>query len=130
MFNALHQPRAGYHLLRVAVAAMMLMHGVSKVLNGVAGIERMLVAHGLPSWVAYGVYLGEVVAPLLVIANRFVGPAALVMAVNMLFAIGLAHAGDILTLRNTGAWGIELQALFLVGSIAIALQAPPARVRG
>ena len=101
-----------------------------KLLNGVGGIERMLTANGVPGWVAYGAYIGEVVAPLLVIANRFVGPAALVMAVNMLFAISLAHANDVLTLGKSGGWGIELQALFLFGSVAIALLAPPSRWRG
>jgi putative oxidoreductase len=124
MLTALHQPRAAYHLLRLSVAGMMLFHGISKVLNGIGGIESRVVASGMPAFVAYGVYLGEVVAPLLLIANVWVQGAAIVMAVNMLFAIGLAHAGDVFALRR-GAWAIELQALFLVGSVAVALLARP-----
>ena len=95
MLTALHQPRAAYHLLRLSVAGMMLFHGISKVLHGIGGIEARVVSHGLPAWLAYGVYVGEVLAPLLLIANVWVQGAAIVMAVNMLFAIFLAHAGDV-----------------------------------
>ena len=130
MLKLLHHPRVGFHILRLAVAGMMLLHGIAKLMKGVDGIEGMLVSKGLPGWLAYGALIGEVVAPLLVIANVFVGPAALVMAVNMLFAVGLAHAGQVLALGRSGGWAIELQALFLFGSIAIALMAPPSRVRG
>ena len=124
MLTALHQPRAAYHLLRLSVAAMMLLHGISKVLHGIGGIEARVVSHGLPAWLAYGVYVGEVLAPLLLLANFWVQGAAIVMAVNMVFAIFLAHAGDVFALRR-GAWAIELQALFLVGSVAVALMARP-----
>jgi len=124
MLTALHQPRAAYHLLRLSVAGMMLFHGISKVLHGIGGIEARVVSHGLPAWLAHGVYVGEVLAPLLLIANVWVQGAAIVMAVNMLFAIFLAHAGDVFALRR-GAWAIELQALFLVGSVAVALMARP-----
>ena len=124
MLTALHQPRAAYHLLRLSVAAMMLLHGISKVLHGIGGIEARVVSHGFPAWLAYGVYVGEVLAPLLLLANFWVQGAAIVMAVNMLFAIFLAHAGDVFALRR-GAWAIELQALFLVGSLAVALMARP-----
>jgi len=103
---------------------MMLLHGISKVLHGIGGIEARVVSHGFPAWLAYGVYVGEVLAPLLLLANFWVQGAAIVMAVNMLFAIFLAHAGDVFALRR-GAWAIELQALFLVGSVAVALMARP-----
>ena len=125
MITALHQPRLAYHLLRLSLAAMMLMHGIAKLVNGIGGIQNLVAARGLPPAVAYGVYLGEVVAPVLVLANLWVQPAAFVMAVNMVFAIALAHAGDMLTLRRTGAWGIEGQALFLFGSLAVTLLARP-----
>ncbi|HUG22354.1 DoxX family protein [Piscinibacter sp.] len=125
MTNVLHHPRIGYHLLRLSVAAMMLLHGIAKLMNGIDGIERMVVGKGLPAFVAYGVFIGEVLAPLLVLAGVWVGPAALLMAVNMVFAIGLAHTHEVLTLGKQGGWAIELQGLFFVSSLAIALMAPP-----
>jgi putative oxidoreductase len=125
MLTLLHQPRLGFHVLRLSVAGLMLMHGIAKLLRGVGGIEQMLVAKGLPGWFAYGAYVGEVLAPLLVIAGFWVQPAALLMAVNMLFAIYLAHAHEIVALGRGGGWAIELQALFLFGSVSIALLARP-----
>ena len=127
LLNALYHPKLGLLILRWSVAGLMLLHGVAKLTKGVAGIEGMLTQAGLPAFVAYGVFIGEILAPLLVIAGFYVGPAALVMAVNMVFAIGLAHMGDLFALGKTGGWALELQGLFLFGSLAIALLAPPSR---
>jgi putative oxidoreductase len=114
---------AGYFLLRWAVAGMMLFHGVSKLVNGVASIQGMLAHAGLPGFIAYGVLVGEVLAPVLVLANRFVAPAAAVMAFNMAVAVALAHASQFFALGRAGGWVLELQGLFFFGSLAIALLA-------
>jgi len=42
----------------------------------------------------------------------------------MLFAIGLAHSGDLLRVTKTGGWAIELQAFFLFTALAIMLMGP------
>ena len=111
----------GKLLLRLAVGFLMLLHGIAKMTNGVDGIEGMLLKHDLPGAIAYGAYIGEVIAPLFVIIGLFTRPAALVMAVNMLFAVGLAHAEQLFQLGKQGGWALELQGLFLFGSLAIAL---------
>lgn len=54
---------AGKLLLRLAVGGLMLFHGLHKLIDGVDGISGMLVAKGLPGFIAYGVLVGEVVAP-------------------------------------------------------------------
>jgi putative oxidoreductase len=127
LLNALYHPKAGFLILRLSVAGLMLLHGIAKLMNGVAGIQGMLGKAGLPASVAYGVFLGEVIAPLMVIAGFWVGPAAIVMAINMVFAIVLAHSHQLFEITKTGGWALELQGLFLFGSIAIALMAPPSR---
>ena len=124
-FSAFHRPDAGFFILRWAVAGLMLFHGISKLLQGVAPIEGMLAGMGLPTFIAYGVLIGEVVAPLLVMANILVVPAALVMAFSMVVAVALAHGAQIFTLGKTGGWALELQGLYFFGSVAIALLAPP-----
>lgn len=111
----------GKLILRLAVAILMLMHGVAKLTNGIEPIAGMLTQHGLPPELAYGAYIGEVLAPLFVIMGLWTRPAALLMAVNMLFAIGLAHANDIFALGEQGGWALELQGFYLFGAIAIAL---------
>jgi putative oxidoreductase len=114
---------AGVLLLRWTVAGLMLLHGVAKLRSGVAGIESMLASHGLPTWIAYGVFIGEIAAPLFVVVGVFVCTAALVMAFNMAVAVALAHQAQLFTLGKSGAYALELQAFFFLGSIAIALLA-------
>src|SRR5512133_1623136 len=112
LFSAFHRPIAGFFLLRLAVAGLMLLHGISKLMHGLGPIEGMLVNAGLPAFIAYGVLIGEVIAPLLVLANRFVVPAALVMAFNMIVAVALAHSSQVFTLGKAGGWALELQGLY------------------
>lgn len=126
-FSWFHQPVVGFFILRWTVAGLMLLHGIAKLLNGVAPIEGMLAGFGLPTFLAYGVLIGEVLAPLLVLANIMVVPAALLMAFNMVVAVALAHSSDFFTLSKNGGWALELQAMYFFGSVAIALLAPPRR---
>ena len=128
LLDVLHRPALGHLLLRWGLAILMLFHGWSKVTRGVRGIEGLLAGAGLPTWIAYGVYVGEIVAPLLLLAGVFVGPAAIVIAINMVFAIALAHPGDVFALGRNGALALELQYVFLLAAIAVALTAP--RTRG
>ena len=74
---------AGKLLLRLAVGGLMLFHGLHKLIDGVDGISGMLVAKGLPGFIAYGVLVGEVVAPCLLILGVLTRPAALVLAFTM-----------------------------------------------
>ena len=115
--------RAGVLLLRFTVAGLMLFHGVAKLRNGLGGIESLLSGAGLPTWFAYGVLIGEILAPLLIMAGVWVRPAAWFVAINMVVAVGLAHPSQLFTLGKSGAYGLEVQAFFFFGAIAIALLA-------
>jgi putative oxidoreductase len=119
----LRHQHPGVLVLRFTVAGLMLFHGVAKLRNGLAGIESLLSGSGLPTWLAHGVLIGEIVAPLLIIAGVWVRPAAWIMAINMVIAVGLAHPSQLFTIGRTGGYGLELQAFFLFGSIAVALLA-------
>ena len=121
-----HQ-RPGVLLLRFTVAGLMLFHGVAKLRNGLGGIESLLAESGLPTWIAYGVLVGEVLAPLLVIAGVWVRAAAWIMAINMIVAVGLAHPSELFELGRTGGYRLELQAFFFFCSVAIALLVDPKR---
>ena len=102
----------------------MLFHGIAKARGGVDGIEGMLEAKGLPAAMAYGAYVGELVAPLLLIAGVFVAPAALLVAFTMVIALYTAHSGDFLTISPYGAWAVETPMFFLVSSLVIVLLGP------
>jgi putative oxidoreductase len=114
----------GKALLRVAVGGLMLLHGVHKLGHGISGIVASVGQHGMPAAVAYGVYVGEVIAPVLVLIGLFTRPAALVIAFNMLVAVSLVHSAQVFSLGKGGEWGIELQALYGLSAIAIALLGP------
>jgi len=109
-------------VLRLAVGFLMLFHGISKLTNGVSGLEGMMQSNGLPSFFAYGVYLGEVLAPLMLIFGIRVRLAAILIIVTMLTAIGMAHADDIFVVKKQGAWAIELQMFYVLASLSILLQ--------
>lgn len=112
---------AGKLMLRVLIGLLILLHGISKITHGVGGISGMLEKASLPAFLAYGAYIGEVLAPLLLIAGAWTRAAAAVIAFNMLVAIGLAHAKQVFALNDQGGWAIELQAMYLFGAVAVAL---------
>jgi putative oxidoreductase len=118
--NLFNQPRFGILLLRWTLAILMIFHGWAKVTGGVSGIEGMLAGKGLPGVLAYGVYIGELVAPLLLLAGVWVVPAALIIAINMAVAVGLAHMGHWFDITNTGGWRLELQAFFFMTALVVA----------
>lgn len=109
----------GKLFLRINIGGLMLFHGVAKLGHGIPGIVANVERHGLPKLFAYGVYLGEVVAPILLLIGLFTRPSAMVVTINMVVAIWLSHAADVFTLGKAGQWGIELQMLYLLGAVAI-----------
>ena len=112
---------AGKLVLRLTVGILMLFHGVAKVLHPDAlGFIRMgLSGWGLPEFVAWGVYIGEVVAPLLLLLGVYARWGGVLVLVNMLFAIGLARWGDLFALTEHGGYRLELQMFFLFGGLAV-----------
>ena len=111
----------GKLILRVSIGGMMLCHGVYKILNGVGGVTGLLEGSGLPGFLAYGVYVGEVVAPIAMILGYFTRSAAILLSFTMVVAIFTAHRAELLQLGEHGAWAAEQPALFLFGGVAIAL---------
>jgi len=117
-----HYNDAAKFVLRLTIGILLLLHGLAKLGSGVAGIGGMLAAKGLPSFIAYGAYLGEVLGPLLLIMGIFTRPAAIIVVIHMVVAILLVHMHELTTLTSTGGWSLELQALFLLGALVIAMQ--------
>lgn len=110
----------GKLILRLALGILILLHGIAKLKGGVGFISGQLTAHGLPAALAYGAYIGEVVAPILVIVGFYTRPAAWIITINMLFAFFLVHMGDLGALGKQGGWALELQGMFLFAAVAVA----------
>ena len=73
---------------------------------------------------AYGVYIGEVVAPLMVILGYQTRIGALIIVFNMLVAIVLVHSHQLLSLAGNGGWALELQGFFLFTALAVVFMGP------
>jgi putative oxidoreductase len=112
---------AGKLLLRLTIGILLLMHGLFKLANGIDSITTLVTAQGWPAWLAFGVFIGEIIAPSLLIIGVLTRAGALVIVFNMGLAIYLAHASQILTLTKTGGWALELQGLFMMGALVVAL---------
>ncbi len=107
-------------ILRIGVGVLMLLHGIAK-LKGLGFIEGMLAKSGLPIFFAYGVYLTEIIAPLLIIIGYRTRLASIFLIFGTLFAMLLVHSANIFQLNQTGGWGVELLGLYITGALALAI---------
>ena len=114
----------GRLVLRIALGLLILLHGIAKLRHGLGPIEEMVVAQGMPSFVAYGVLVGEVVAPLMLLLGVYARIGALLIVINMLFALALAHMSQLVQLNDQGGWALELQGMYLAAAVALALLGP------
>lgn len=109
---------SGLLIIRISIGVLMLLHGISKI-GKLEFIKMMLTKHNLPEFLAFGVYLGEIIAPLLIIIGFRTRLAASVFAFNAMMAVFLVHSADIFSLNDFGGWGIELLGLYLFGALAL-----------
>jgi len=115
------QEDLGKLVVRLGVGGLLLFHGVHKLLTGIADVKAMVVAHHLPDVVAYGVYAGEIVGPVLVILGLFSRVGGLLIVANMIVAIALAGMAELLKLNAFGGYALELETFYLLGGLAVAL---------
>lgn len=122
--NQNSQADLGKLVLRVALGLLVLLHGIAKLRGGVGPITGMVIAHGWPAWAAYGVLVGEVVGPLMLLAGFYARIGAMLIAIDMVFAIALVHMGQLTQLNAQGGWALELQGMYLATALALTLLGP------
>lgn len=110
---------AGLLLIRLSIGLLMLLHGLAKLSGGINFIKGMVSELGLPQFLAYGVFVGEILAPIAIIIGIRTRLASAVFAINCLVAIFMAHSNDIFSLGKHGGWAIELLGLYLFGALAL-----------
>lgn len=113
------QQNIGLLILRLSIGGLMLFHGYHKLIYGIDGIVNMIQKIGMPGFLAYSVFLGELIAPLLLIIGYRTRLASLFVAATMVVAILLAHSNEIFKLGSHGNWALEINGLYLFGSLAI-----------
>ncbi|CAC9974308.1 DoxX family protein [Flavobacterium sp. WLB] len=109
----------GLLILRITIGFLMLLHGISKFKGGLDFISGMLVEKGLPGFFAYGVIIGEILAPILIIIGFRTRIAALIFAFNCFVAVLMAHSQDIFKLSDHGGWELDLLGLYFFTAIAL-----------
>lgn len=114
----------GKLILRLSLGIMMLFHGFSKIIHGIDGVIYLTKNAGLPEFFAYGVFIGELVFPVLIILGLYSRIASIGMAFTMLMAIFLAYGSTLFELGKHGAPTFELPFLYLAISVVIFLQGP------
>lgn len=114
----------GKLILRLTLGLLVLLHGIAKIKSGVGFLTPMVQGIGLPPWFAYGVYVGEIVGPVMVILGLFGRTGAFLIFANMLFAVALAHRPELFTMGKQGGYALELQAMFLFTALALVFMSP------
>ncbi len=109
----------GKLILRLTIGGLLLFHGIHKLKYGIKMIKGLLIGQGMPEILAYGVYIGEVIAPILLILGVYSRIWAGVIAFNMMAAIWLTHFKGMTVLGSHGAWGMESIAFYLFGALTI-----------
>lgn len=99
-------------ILRLSAGVLLFLYGIKK-LGGIEAIKQAMLGLNLPEFVAYGVYLGELIAPILLILGLFTRLASLSIIITMIVAAIVASGGDIFALNKYGGWIIEVQALYI-----------------
>jgi putative oxidoreductase len=111
----------GKLLLRLSIGVLVMFHGVAKLRGGLEWVMGELVKVGVPGPVGYLVLVGELLAPLLMVLGLWTRPAALVVAINVAVAVLLAGRGLLLSINQYGGYALEVEVLYLVGALAVAL---------
>lgn len=109
----------GLMILRVSLGMLMLLHGIAKIQHGTGFIEGVFEQNGLPKFFAYAVYVGEIIAPLMLLVGYRTRLAAVLLAGTMVVVVITAAMDKIGQLTEVGAWALEVQALFFFGALAL-----------
>jgi len=106
--------------IRLALGGCLIMHGIGKLRHGIGGIQAMLSAKNLPEVLSYGVYAGELAAPVLLILGIFTRASAFVVLVLCAFILTLGHSDAVFAL-NPKTGGLNSEIVFLYIGMALAL---------
>lgn len=117
----LDKPDLAKLLLRITLGGLLFFHGWHKVLAGTGAIQGMLEAQGVPGFIGYGVLIGEVVAPILLVLGILCRLSALSIFFTMIAAWLLVGTGKTFTLTPVGAWGIEDLVYYAMAALTVML---------
>ncbi|NWG52530.1 MAG: DoxX family protein [Hydrogenophilaceae bacterium] len=126
-----HRAARGLELVRIATAILILIHGAFRALNEgyVPGFGEWLETQGFPHglyW-AWAVTIYELIAPLFILARRFVSLACLGHILILSLGAYLVHFPSGWFVVGAGRNGMEYSVLLIVALLATAFAYAPAR---
>lgn len=119
MLSVIRNRDFGLLLVRLAIGIPMLFYGISKVVYGVDPILEMVESHNLPGFFTYGVYIGEVLAPLMLVVGFYVRAAALLFSFNGLCALLIGQSTAVFKLNDYGGWAVEVLFMYIVVGLSL-----------
>ncbi len=109
----------GLLLIRIVIGLTMLLHGINKIIHGIEYIKGLVSGHGLPIFISYGIYIGEVIAPILILIGFRTRLASLALVITCICIILFGHAQEVFSLNAHGGLAIELVAIYLFTSLGL-----------
>ncbi len=117
MLNKFKNPDLGILLIRIGLAAVFILHGLSKFSN-IEGTEKFFGSLGLPIIFVYLVALVETLGGLALLLGIFTEVASILIAGIMIFAILLVK------LQKGFVGGYEFELMLFLSALAITLIGP------
>ncbi len=111
----------GKLLLRLGLGGLVLFHGAHRLLTGLDPVRAMLMDHRLPVALAYLVYLGEIVGPVLIILGLFTRIGAFLIALEVLLLVLLNGMPHVLAIAPDGGYALEVEALYFTAALTLML---------
>lgn len=108
-------------LCRISTAFPMLFYGINKAAYGFNWIETSLQNLGLPSFLAYGVLVGEILSPMAMLIGFRTKVAAFIFFLNTIAAFLIARTEELFTLNQFGGWSLDLLFMFMMGGLMLSL---------
>ncbi len=117
----LNMPNFGKLVLRFGLGFIVLLHGIHKLRFGIEFIHQWITSYHLPAFISYGVYIGEVVAPIMLILGLFTRAASFVIVLNMIIAIFFLYSSGFAPFSITATGGLKAELDFILLFVAIGM---------
>ncbi len=117
----LNMPNFGKLVLRFGLGFIILLHGIHKLRFGIAFIHQWITSYILPALFSYGVYIGEVVAPIMLILGLFTRVASFIIILNMIVAILYLYTNGFAPFAITAAGGLKAELDIILLLVAVGM---------
>lgn len=116
MSRYLNYPNFGLLLLRLFLGICVLYHGLFKLKFGIEPVSSLLLNAGIPS---YLVYVGEILAPIMIIFGIYTRFASLILLGTCTVILYVAYTDKLFATTNFGGLVPEIVYLYLGASLCL-----------